>query len=197
MLTSLAGVVLQNIAFIVFAMSILLWGQARVRHAPPWPGPRPVGRVFRGWLLVIWLVGFALPVLAIIVDGALGGHGAVWLALLPYLLMFIVQIAFELFVWKRWRSVVWVLVPCLFLPWRCFQVYVGLATVWPMEGLVLTKLTLVALLVLWLINIGVHYTGIALNLRWDLQRDGEFEAIGGVGDLLRPQSSDGASGQRG
>ncbi len=197
MLTSLAGVVLQNIAFIVFAMSILLWGQARVRHAPPWPGPRPVGRVFRGWLLVIWLVGFALPVLAIIVDGALGGHGAVWLALLPYLLMFIVQIAFELFVWKRWRSVVWVLVPCLFLPWRCFQVYVGLATVWPMEGLVLTKLTLVALLVLWLINIGVHYTGIALNLRWDLQRDGEFEAIGGVGDLLRPQSPDGASGQRG
>ena len=197
MLTSLAGVVLQNIAFIVFAMSILLWGQARVRHAPPWPGPRPVGRVFRGWLLVIWLVGFALPVLAIIVDSALGGHGAVWLALLPYLLMFIVQIAFELFVWKRWRSVVWVLVPCLFLPWRCFQVYVGLATVWPMEGLVLTKLTLVALLVLWLINIGVHYTGIALNLRWDLQRDGEFEAIGGVGDLLRPQSPDGASGQRG
>lgn len=197
MLTSLAGVVLQNIAFIVFAMSILLWGQARVRHAPPWPGPRPVGRVFRGWLLVIWLVGFALPVLAIIVDGALGGHGAVWLALLPYLLMFIVQIAFELFVWKRWRSVVWVLVPCLFLPWRCFQVYVGLATVWPMEGLVLTKLTLVALLALWLINIGVHYTGIALNLRWDLQRDGEFEAIGGVGDLLRPQSPDGASGQRG
>lgn len=197
MLTSLAGVVLQNIAFIVFAMSILLWGQARVRHAPPWPGPRPVGRVFRGWLLVIWLVGFALPVLAIIVDGALGGHGAVWLALLPYLLMFIVQIAFELFVWKRWRSVVWVLVPCLFLPWRCFQVYVGLATVWPLEGLVLTKLTLVALLVLWLINIGVHYTGIALNLRWDLQRDGEFEAIGGVGDLLRPQSPDGASGQRG
>lgn len=197
MLTSLAGVVLQNIAFIVFAMSILVWGQARVRHAPPWPGPRPVGRVFRGWLLVIWLVGFALPVLAIIVDGALGGHGAVWLALLPYLLMFIVQIAFELFVWKRWRSVVWVLVPCLFLPWRCFQVYVGLATVWPMEGLVLTKLTLVALLVLWLINIGVHYTGIALNLRWDLQRDGEFEAIGGVGDLLRPQSPDGASGQRG
>lgn len=197
MLTSLAGVVLQNIAFIVFAMSILLWGQARVRHAPPWPGPRPVGRVFRVWLVVIWLVGFALPVLAMVVDGALGGHGAVWLALLPYLLMFIVQIAFELFVWKRWRSVVWVLVPCLFLPWRCFQVYVGLATVWPMEGLVLTKLTLVALLVLWLINIGVHYTGIALNLRWDLQRDGEFEAIGGVGDLLRPQSPDGASGQRG
>ncbi len=188
MLTSLAGVVIQNIAFIVFAAGILLWGQARVRHAPPWPGPRPVGKVFRVWLLVIWLVGFALPVLAMVVDGALGGQTVVWRALIPYLLMFMVQIGFELFVWKRWRSVVWVLVPCLFLPWRCFQVYVGLVTVWPLEGLVLTKLTLVALLLLWLINIGVHYTGIALNLRWDLQRDGDFEAISGVGDLVRPKT---------
>ncbi len=187
MLTSLAGVVLQNIAFIVFAAGVLVWAQSRVRHAPAWPGPRPVGSVFRRWLLVIWLVGFALPVLAMVMDGALGSQPVVWRALVPYLLLFMVQIAFELFVWKRWRSVVWVLVPCLFLPWRCFQIYVGLATVWPLEGLVLTKLTLVALLALWLINIGVHYSGIALNLRWDLQRDGDFEAISGVADLVRPK----------
>lgn len=185
MLTSLTGVVVQNAAFLVFAVIILLWAQARIRHAPAWPGPRPVGRVFRWWLLVIWLVGFLLPVVAMVVDGVAGGRSEAWLVVVPYLLMFVVQIAYELFVWKRWRSVVWVLVPCLFLPWRCFQIHVGLMTVLPLEGLLLTKVTLVALLVLWLINIGVHYSGIALNLRWDLQRDGNFEAIGGVGDLVR------------
>lgn len=184
MLTSLVGVVAQNIAFLAFAVIILVWAQGRIRHAPPWPGPRPVGRVFRWWLLVIWLVGFLLPVLAIVFDGVLGGQSEAWLVMLPYLLMFVAQIGYELFVWKRWRSVVWVLVPCLFLPWRLFQIHVGLLTVMPLEGLLLTKVTLVALLVLWLINIGVHYSGIALNLRWDQQRDGNFEAISGVGDLM-------------
>jgi hypothetical protein len=187
MLTSLAGVVIQNLGFLAVVAMVLLWAQARIRHAQPWPGPRPVGAVFRRWLVIIWLAGFALPVASLVVDGVIGGAAIVWLAILPYLLMFMVQIAVELFVWKRWRSVVWVLVPCLFLPWRCFQVHIALLTVWPLPGLVLTKVTLVVLLVLWLINIGVHYSGIALNLRWDMHRDGQFAAMRGVGDMLGGQ----------
>jgi hypothetical protein len=185
MLTSLTGVFVQNAVFLVFAVIILVWAQGRIRHAPAWPGPRPVGRVFRWWLLVIWLVGVLLPLVAIAVDGVIADRPAAMLALVPYVLLVFIQIAYELYVWKRWRSAVWVLVPCLFLPWRCFQIHVGLMTVLPLEGLLLTKITLAALLVLWLINIGVHYSGIALNLRWDLQRDGDFEAIAGVGDLVR------------
>lgn len=167
---------LANFGFLAVAAAILALAQARTRPGPPFPGPRPVGPVFKAWLVVIWLVGLVLPLAALLVDGVLGGHAAVRAALGWYLAMFVAQVAAEIFVWKRWRSPVWVIVPCLFLPWRLFQVAMGLMAV---DGPALSVLTLWALLILWIINVGVHYSNIPNTLRWDQHpRDADFAALG-------------------
>jgi hypothetical protein len=117
--------------------------------------------VFKGWLLNIWAIGLALPIVAL----TLGWSDLLTrLALIPYLVMFATQVLFELVAWKRWGSPVWVIVPCLFLPWRLFQVWQGMQLG---SHETLTVLTLWALFVLWVINIGVHYTNIPNTMRWN------------------------------
>jgi hypothetical protein len=84
-------------------------------------------------------------------------------------------VVFELVAWKRLRSPIWVIVPCLFLPWRLFQVWqgMGLAPHAP-----LTALTLDALFILWVINIGVHYTNIPNTMRWNSHpKDSQFDSL--------------------
>ena len=166
-------VVLANLGFFVCACGILLWAQWRTQPGPVFPGPQPVGPIFKVWLVVIWLVGMILPLIAVVAEWS----QPVQLALLPYFATFILQIATELFVWKRWRSPVWVLVPCLYLPWRLFQSGWGLIAidnaVYP-----LTAFTLACLFGLWLINIGVHYTNIVNTLRWaNHPADAQFPAL--------------------
>lgn len=168
-------VILQELVFIAAACAVLVWAQWRLpKPSAAFPGPRPVGPVFKVWLVVIWAVGLLLPVAALLVDGVGAGSRAALLALVPYLALFVAQVASELFCWKRWRSPVWVLVPCLYLPWRLFQVYRGHG----FDPPPLTGLTLDLLFVLWLINIGVHYTNIPATLRWDYHaRDATFPSL--------------------
>jgi len=162
-----------NLGFVLCATGVLLWARWRTRPGPVFPGPPPVGPIFKVWLVVIWAVGLMLPIVALAAEWS----AAARLALLPYLGGFALQVATEIFVWKRWRSPIWVLVPCLYLPWRLFQVWLGLGIVAD-ASLPLTHLTLQALAVLWIVNIGVHYTNICNALRWDAHpRDRTFPSL--------------------
>ena len=166
-------VILGNLVFFVFACVILIWAQWRATPGPRFPGPPPVGPVFKVWLIVIWAVGLLLPIAALILEWSV----ATRLAILPYLALFVMQVATEVFVWKRWQSPVWVLVPCLYLPWRLFQSGWGFVSV-DSAALPLTSFTLAALFVLWMINIGVHYTNIVNTLRWSSHSgDADFSAL--------------------
>lgn len=157
-----------NIGFVAVACAVLLWAQWRTRPGPAFPGPPPVGRIFKTWLVVIWLIGLVLPIQTLIIEPTTPTR----LALLPYLVTFVLQVLTELLVWKRWRSPVWVLVPCLYLPWRLFQVWLGF-DVTAGHDLLLTRRTLAALAVLWIVNIGVHYTNICNTLRWHAHPPGK------------------------
>jgi hypothetical protein len=165
------SIVWSNLGFLLLAAACMGWAQWRTQPGPAFPGPRPVGAAFKIWLVIIWLVGLVLPVVALVVEPL----PATRLALVPYLLMFVLQVVFELLAWKRLRSPVWVIVPCLFLPWRLFQVWQGMQL--GPHGSV-TELVLDALFVLWVINIGVHYTNIPNTMRWDRHpADARFESL--------------------
>jgi hypothetical protein len=167
-----------NLAFLVVA-SLIVWITARRSAGTArFPGPRPVGQVFKAWLVVIWVVGFLLPLATLVRDGVLGGRAALVTALGAYFLLFFAQIATEIACWKAGRTPAWVVVPCLYLPWRLWQVAWG-AGVTATDATPLTQATWIALFVLWVINVGVHYTGIPLTLRWDHHpRDATFPALG-------------------
>ena len=155
------NILIANIGFLVLAAACLGWARWRTRPGPVFTGPCPVGPAFKGWLINIWLVGLLLPLVALVIGW---NEPLTRLALIPYLVMFAVQVLAEMLTWKRWGSPVWVIVPCLFLPWRLFQVWQGMV-LGDHSGL--TQITLWALFVLWVINIGVHYTNIPNTLRWN------------------------------
>jgi hypothetical protein len=173
----LRNILVQELVFFALACACLAWAQWRLpKPSARFPGPRPVGPVFKFWLVTIWVVGLVLPLVALVVDGVIGASAAAWLALLPYFAMFVAQVASELFCWKRWGSPVWVIVPCLYLPWRLWQCCRGLEVA--ADAPLLTIVTMYALIVLWIINIGVHYTNIPATLRWDYhRRDASFPSL--------------------
>jgi len=160
------AMLVQNIVFFAIA-SLYVWiGARRVAGTLPFPGPRPPPTWFKVWLVVIWLVGLVLPVITLASEGLWSGNRAATAAVGGYLLMFVAQVATEIFVWKRWRSPIWVIVPCLYLAWRLWQCWWGFT----LDGVAQSSLaayTFAALFVLWVINIGVHFTNIPLTMRWD------------------------------
>ena len=175
-MTEVTQLVLANAAFFVVATVFLVWAQWRTEGDAKFPGPAPVGPVFKVWFVVIWLVGIFLPLAALVWDGVINGGTIVWAALGPYFVMFVAQVATEIFTWRRWHSPVWVIVPCLYLPWRLYQVIQGQALV--ADGPQLTAFTLDALFLLWLINIGVHFTNIPNAMRWGFHpADAEFPSL--------------------
>jgi hypothetical protein len=176
-LDPLMATILQNLAFIAIASLYVAIGARRTANTALFPGPRPVERWFKIWLVVIWVIGLALPIVALLVDGLIRGNRASAIGLGSYLIMVFAQVGTEVFVWKRWRNPIWVIVPCLYLPWRVWQCVWGLMLLAGTQA-PLSIATLVALLVLWVINIGVHFTNVPLTLRWDYHPiDATFPAL--------------------
>ena len=162
----LLATLLQNAVFFAIASLYVAIGARRTSGTAAFPGPRPVANWFKIWLVVIWIVGLALPIAALLIDGVVRGQSNAAVALGAYLGMFVAQVATELWVWRRWRSPIWVIVPCLYLGWRLWQIVWGFQLI-ANDDAALTRGALVALFVLWVINIGVHFTNVPLTLRWD------------------------------
>lgn len=162
----LIATVTQNLGFFTLASLYIFIGAKRAVGTAVFPGPRPPEPWFKLWLIVIWIVGLVLPIVTLVMVGLWQGKGAVTLGIGAYLIGVFAQIASEVFVWKRWKSPIWVIVPCLYLTWRVWQCVWGLQLL-AGQGPVLAEVTYWALLVLWVINIGVHFTNIPMTLRWD------------------------------
>ncbi len=162
---------LENLMFFAIASVILIVGIKRYPNARPFPGPvTPWPAWFKVWFKVIWVVGFLLPIIALVGWGLIAGETITLLALAPYFIMFFLQIGSEQYIWKKHQSPIWVIVPCLYLPWRVWQCVRGLETIEPRADLFFVEYTLWALLILWIINVGVHYTGIPASMRWNEPR---------------------------
>lgn len=160
-----AQLVTENLVFFGLTLPGLAWGVRRYAGLRQFTGPRtPWPAWFRAWFKVIWAVGIALPLGVVVVLAVQGRGGLAALALGPYFAMFVVQIATEQ-ACIALRSPVWVAVPCFYLPWRLVQLERGL-DVAAGEG-ALINATLWALIVLWVINIWVHYSGMPNQMRWD------------------------------
>jgi len=162
---------IENLIFLVLATLVLVVGVKRYPDARPFPGPvKPWPLWFRIWFPIIWFVGGVIPLITLVGWGIIGGNTSVVLALTPYFVMFFLQIVSEQVVWKNFQSPIWVIVPCLYLPWRVWQCVRGLETLGPDSGLLVADITLWALLVLWILNIFVHFTGIPNSMRWNEPR---------------------------
>lgn len=171
--STMVNIFIENSLFVIISTSFLVFVGWVWRQAKPFSMPQPLPTWFKAWLSIVLVVGVLFPVLAIVVWGVWWNHESVLLALIPYLVMLALQILSESVTSKRFQSCVWVMIPCLYLPYRVWQLYSGLMLLSLESGTIWVQRLLVVEIVLWIFNYGVHLSQIPRLLRWELQPEKE------------------------
>jgi hypothetical protein len=109
---------LENLLFLVLAtLFIVIVGWAW-RHSKPFSLPEPLPEWFKVWFGTVQVVGVLLPLLAMLLWGVWWGYSSVLTVLSWYFVMLGLQILSEILRLRQFHSVVWVMVPYLYLPYR-------------------------------------------------------------------------------
>jgi hypothetical protein len=115
----------QDISFLAIATAffgLVGWGW---RNLKPYDLPQPLPGWFKIWFLTVQLGGGLLPLMAL-GWGIWRGYSSAIAVLASYWLMLGCQIMTESISLRQFRSVVFVLVPYLYVPYRIWQLYVGI-----------------------------------------------------------------------
>ena len=173
----LASFFLENLLFLIIATSFFVFVGWVWRDSKPFSIPEPLPPWFKVWLSIVLAVGIALPLLAMVLWGVWWGYELVFAAFVPYFLMLGLQILSESVTVNRFHSVVLVTIPCLYLPYRIWQLYQGIRLVSVESDLIWVRNILVVEIVLWIFNYGVHLSQLPRLLRWEVKEDSNINAI--------------------
>ncbi|MBW4648595.1 MAG: hypothetical protein KME06_07820 [Kastovskya adunca ATA6-11-RM4] len=159
---------LENLIFFVLATAFLAIVGWAWRQAKPYTLPEHLPGWFRIWFGTVQFIGVVPPLVAI-VWGAWQGYTSVLTVFIPYFIMLALQILSESLTLRRFRSVVWVMVPYLYLPYRFWQLYEGWTILSPGNELMWVRYLLVVEIVLWIGNYALDLAQLPRLLRWEVQ----------------------------
>lgn len=117
------------------------------------------------------VLGGLLPLLAMLLCGVWWSYSSVLTVFVPVFVMLGWQILSESLTLKQFRSVVWVMVPYLYVPYRIWQLYEGLTILSPTSELVWIRNLLLVEIVLWSVNYALDLAQLSRLLRWELQEN--------------------------
>jgi hypothetical protein len=161
----------ENLLFLATATSFLAFAGWMWRKAKPFSLPQRLPTWFSAWLSIVLVLGIALPLVGMVLWGLWWGYTSVLRSLIPYFVMLALQILSESIILKQYQSCVWVMVPCVYLPYRIWQLYTGLILV-SLEGeLIWVQRLLILEIVLWIFNYGVHLSQLPRLLRWEIEEN--------------------------
>lgn len=156
---------IENLLFVTIATAFLFYIGWLWRSTKPFTIPQPLPNWFRVWLIIVLIVGIALPIAALAYWGVWRGNQAVSIVLISYLAMLGLQILSESVTLNRFHSCIWVTIPCVYLPYRIWQLH---------RGLLIAENPQIQLffwieIVLWIFNYGVHLSQLPRLLAWPQQ----------------------------
>ncbi len=161
----------ENLIFLVLVTSFLVFVGWVWRESKPFTLPQPLPTWFKAWLSVVLVVGVVVPLIALVLWGVWWGYTSVVVAIAPYFLMLGFQILSESVTINRFHSCVWVMIPCLYLPYRIWQLHTGLMLLSGESELMLVRNLFRLEIGLWIFNYGVHLSQLPRLLRWDVQTE--------------------------
>lgn len=168
------NLLLENLLFLVsttFFLVVVGWAW---RHAKPYELPQPLPGWFKIWFLTVQVGGGMLPLVAMLLWGVWWGYDRVLAVLIPYFVMLGLQIQSESVALRQFHSVVWVMVPYLYVPYRVWQLYEGLMLLGPDRELIWVQNLLLVEIVLWTLNYALDLSQLPRLLHWEVQRDGQI-----------------------
>ncbi len=157
----------ENLIFLFLATAFLVFVGWACRYLKPFDLPQPLPDWFKGWFFVVQVVGGVLPLTAMLLWGVWWGHSTVLAVLASYFVMLLLQVLYEIVTLRWFHSVIWVMIPCLYLPYRIWQLHTGLTLLSQESGLIWVQRLLIAEIVLWIFNYGVHLSQLPRLLRWE------------------------------
>jgi len=129
--------------------------------------PDPLPGWFRVWFASVQLGGGLVP-LVVLVWSLGGADPRIGMVLIPYLVNLGLQVLAESITLRQFHSVVWVMVPYLYIPFRLWQLYEGLILFAPGE-LGWFQTLLVAEIMLWIANYCLDLAQLPRLLAWSQQ----------------------------
>lgn len=168
------NLLLENLLFLVSATLFLVVVSWAWRYAKPYELPQPLPRWFKIWFLTVQVGGVMLPLVVLLLWGVWWGYVRVLTVLVPYFVVLGLQIRSEGVALRQFHSVVWVMVPYLYVPYRVWQLYEGLMLLGPNRELIWVQNLLLVELVLWTLSYALNLSQLPRLLRWEVQRDGQI-----------------------
>ncbi len=164
---------LENLLFLVLTTSFIVIVGWAWRHSKPFSLPEPLPEWFKVWFGTVQVMGVLLPLLAMLVWGVWWGYSSVLTVLSWYFVMLGLQILSEILTLRQFHSVVWVMVPYLYLPYRIWQLYEGLTLLSPEPELIWIRNLFTFEIVLWTLNYALDLSQLPRLLRWEVQENSD------------------------
>lgn len=158
----------ENFLFFAIATAFFVLVGWAWRNAKPYNLPQPLPDWFKVWFLTVQIGGGGLPLLALI-WGIWQGYASVVTILISYFVMLGLQILSESVSLRRFRSVVFVMVPYLYLPYRIWQLYQGMMLLSLADELFRSLLQVE--LVLWTLSYALNLSQLPRLLHWDMREE--------------------------
>ncbi len=166
--TTYLNLLFENILFLVAATSFLVFVGLAWRQSKPYSLPQPLPMWFNIWFLSVQVIGGLLPLLAMLLWGVWWGYSSVLTVFVSYFVMLGLQILSEILTLRWFHSVVWVMVPYLYLPYRIWQLYEGLTLLSPESELMWIRNLLLVEIILWILNYALALSQLPRLLRWEV-----------------------------
>lgn len=169
MISSTKYLLVENLLFFAIATSFLVIVGWAWRQSKPFYLPEPLPGWFRIWFASVQLLGGILPLVIMLLWGVWWGDSSVLTVFIPYFVMLGLQILSEIVTLRQFHSVVWVMVPYLYLPYRIWQLYEGLSILSPESELIWVRNLLLLEIVVWTVNYALDLAQLPRLMRWETQ----------------------------
>lgn len=158
----------ENLLFGVAATAFFVLVGWAWRKAEPYDLPQPLPAWFRIWFLTVQIGGGLLPIAAL-AWSLWQGYLNVVAILASYFFILVVQILSESVSLRQFHSVVFVMVPYLYLPYRVWQLFEGLAILNSVDELGWIRNLLLFEIVLWTVNYALDLAQLPRLFHWQIK----------------------------
>lgn len=167
---------LENLLFFLLATSFIAVMGWAWRDAKPFSLPVPLPGWFKIWIGSVQVLGMLLPLVVMLLWGGWWGYSSVLTVLGWYLVMLGLQILSENVALRQYHSVVWVMVPYVYLPYRFWQLYEGWTLLGSETNLVWVRNLLILELVVWIVNYALDVSQLPRLLRWEVKSNSDISS---------------------